>query len=59
MVIDHVALNAVSLEREIQFFVGFIGLQLLQQCSTTGSQYNRVRSFILHMQAERPDPVLF
>lgn len=39
MVIDHVALNAVSLEREIQFFVGFLGLQLFQQWESPRQAY--------------------
>lgn len=39
MVIDHVALNAVSLEREIQFFVGFLGFQLLQQWESPRQAY--------------------
>ena len=37
--IDHVALNAVSLEREIQFFVGFLGLQLLQKWESPRQAY--------------------
>jgi len=39
MVIDHVALNAVSLEREIQFFVEFLGLQLLHQWESPRQAY--------------------
>jgi catechol 2,3-dioxygenase-like lactoylglutathione lyase family enzyme len=31
MNIDHIALNAVSLDEEIGFFVGFLGLKLLQR----------------------------
>lgn len=37
--IDHVALNAVSLEREIRFFTGFLGLQLLQQWESPRQAY--------------------
>lgn len=39
MNIDHVALNAVSLEKEIQFFVEFLGLQLLQQWESPRQAY--------------------
>ena len=31
MNIDHIALNAVSLEEEIQFFVGFLGVNIPRQ----------------------------
>lgn len=37
--IDHIALNAVSLEREIAFFVEFLGLQLLQQWKSPKQAY--------------------
>jgi len=37
--IDHVALNAVSLETEIEFFVGFLGLQLLQKWESPRQAY--------------------
>ncbi|MDV3240158.1 MAG: VOC family protein [Gammaproteobacteria bacterium] len=39
MNIDHVALNAVSLETEIEFFVGFLGLQLLQEWESPRQAY--------------------
>lgn len=37
--IDHIALNATSLEKEIQFFVGFLGLQILQRWESPPQAY--------------------
>ena len=56
--IDHIALNAVSLQEEIEFFVGFLGLRLLQEWESPRQAYvgaqggpvrvPRVGSFIVH-----------
>ncbi|WP_175452496.1 VOC family protein [Thiohalomonas denitrificans] len=39
MNIDHVALNAVSLEKEVQFFVDFLGLEILQKWESPRQAY--------------------
>ena len=39
MNIDHIALNAVSLQEEIEFFVGFLGLDLLQEWESPRQAY--------------------
>ncbi len=39
MKLDHIALNAVDLESEIDFFVSFLGLQLLQKWESPRQAY--------------------
>lgn len=53
--IDHVALNVVSLESEIQFFVGFLGLQLLQQWESPRQAYVGLKEGPVIGLIENPD----
>ncbi len=55
MNIDHVALNVVSLEKEIQFFVEFLGLQLLQQWESPRQAYVGSKEGAVIGLIENPD----
>lgn len=55
MNIDHVAVNAVSLEKEIQFFVGFLGLQLLQKWDSPRQAYVGSKDGVVIGLIENPD----